>query len=109
MTQRRPHHRGRRCRISPRFTTTAFVTTGGCTMTAMHCHFCGGGIPHGAKGKYLPPRENAQLALTPPHPCTRSPPIVYEHSPPEPGEGATPPPPQPPTPRAPPQTPPFCP
>src|SRR2546427_7513346 len=101
MMQRRPHNRGRRCRISPRFTTTAFVTTGGCTMTAMHCHFCGGGLPHGAKGKYLPPPENAPLALTRPDPPTRSPPTVYAHSPPEPRGGATAPPPEPATPPAP--------
>ena len=58
-------------------------------MTAMHCHFCGGVIPNGARVKYLPPRENAQLALTRPDPCTCSPPIVYEHSPLEPDEGET--------------------
>src|SRR2546425_4685756 len=102
MTQRRPHHRGRRCRISPRFTTTAFVTTGGCTMTAMHCHFCGGGIPHRAKGKYPPPRGNAQLAPTPPRPRPCSPPIGDQHFPPEPDEGDDAPQPQPATPPAPP-------
>src|SRR2546426_4441163 len=98
MTQRRPHHRGRRCRISPRFTTTAFVTIGGCTMTEMHCHFCGGVIPNGAKGKYLPPRGAAQGAPAPPHPRSCSPPLPYEHFPPHPDEGETAPPPQPATP-----------
>ena len=35
-------------------------------MTEMHCHFCGGVIPNGAKVKYLPPRVTAQVA--PAHP-----------------------------------------
>jgi len=58
-------------------------------MTEMHCHFCGGVIPKGAKVQYLPPRVSAQVAPTGPDPCTCSTPIVYEHSPLDPDEGET--------------------
>ncbi|PYP21669.1 MAG: hypothetical protein DMD53_06380 [Gemmatimonadetes bacterium] len=58
-------------------------------MTEMHCHFCGGVIPNGAKVKYLPPRVTAQVAPAHPDPCSCSPPIVYEHSPLDPDEGET--------------------
>jgi hypothetical protein len=47
----------------------------------IHCHFCGGVVPVGAKIEYRPPRSSAQVALTQGGACTCTPPIVYEDSP----------------------------
>ena len=50
-------------------------------MHTIHCHFCGGVVPAGAKIEYRPPRSSAQVALTQAGACTCTPPIVYEDLP----------------------------